>query len=456
MANGNSDITGSEPPALTSSRLPNTGVAESGCWLVKLGDWLFLAWVALIPIMQPHVYVAGRFWLQAADIVFVPAASIYIALLLAGKRKLRLLWSSRYAILYLATLILSACASEDKRQSFLKLPADAYVIIGAIMATSYISSLEALRKTILAWIAGTAVTIIATAAGLFAFYALGLRGLEQNIFLFHSGTLPPGPYPRICALFLDANMFCSYAVASAMIVVAAHEAGWITRGTSRALFWGIALASIPSLSLGLGGLFLAIGLWHWRARRSNAARSAFVGRFAARAGIFAAVGFLLVATISPTPLRTSSVWETLRHPQPSSRVLTWIGAWRTFLAHPLLGRGLDLPAANVRYLAASGDLQELQAAHNTWLGIMAQAGLPGVIAFAAIVLSVTTFGWRSPSSNPMLAALDLAFLGGVLYPFLTVSFENTRHVWLMIGLVAAAHGIQEAGSGRQSRGTTIT
>jgi hypothetical protein len=436
---------------VTSSKLSSAGVTESGFWLVKLGDWLFLAWVALIPVMRPHIYVAGRFWLQAADIVFVPAAFVYIALLLAGKRQLRLTPSSRCAILYLAALTLSACASEDRRQSFLKLPADAYVIIGAVMTASYVSSHEALRKTILAWIAGTAVTIIASAAGVFAFYVGGFRELGQNIFLDHFGTFPPGPYPRIRALFLNANMFCSYAVASTMIVVAAHEAGWISRRTSQALFWGAALASIPSLSPGLGGLFLAIGLWYWRARRFNEARSAFAGRLAAGAGIFVAVGLLLVVTISPTQLVASSVWETLRHPQPSPRDLTWIGAWRTFLAHPLLGRGLDLPAANVRYLTLSGDLQELTDAHNTWLSIMAQAGLLGVIAFAAVVFTlVAHFGWRSPSSNPVLAALDLAFLSGVFYQLLTGSFENTRHVWLMIGLVAGAHAIQEARSAGQS------
>jgi hypothetical protein len=56
-----------------------------------VGEWLFLAWIALIPVMQPwHVRIAGRFWLQIAGFVFVFAALAYIASALAGQRRIRL------------------------------------------------------------------------------------------------------------------------------------------------------------------------------------------------------------------------------------------------------------------------------------------------------------------------------------------------------------------------------
>jgi len=309
---------------LTSS--PPSRVGDGGSWLVKFGDWFFLAWIALIPVMQPfHLRVAGRFWLQAADVVFVPAVLLYIASLLAGKRQLRATSWHCCAILYLTVLVVSAWASEDRRQSFLKLPADAYVVIGALMTAAFVSSLDALRKAILAWLAGAAATIVATAAGV-CLYIAGFRDLKRNTFLFHFGSLPPGPHPRLRALFLDGNMFCSYAIVSTMIVVAAREAGWIGRGTSRVLFWGSAVASILSLSPGLGGLFLAVGLWYWRAKRSTVGRSSIVSRIAAMAGILVSVGFLLVAAISPTPIVKGPLWEALRHPQPSVRVLVWIDA----------------------------------------------------------------------------------------------------------------------------------
>jgi len=88
-------------------------------------------------------------------------------------------------------------------------------------------------------------------------------------------------------------------------------------------------------------------------------------------------------------------------------------------------------------------MQNITDAHNTWLSIMAQAGLPGLVAFAAMVFTLTArFRWRLPSSDPVRAALELALLGGVLYSFFTLSPENTRHVWLIMGLVAGVHHFQ--------------
>jgi O-antigen ligase len=151
-----------------------------------------------------------------------------------------------------------------------------------------------------------------------------------------------------------------------------------------------------------------------------------------------------MAMISPTPLRSHSVWGALRHPEPSARVLTWIDAGKTFLAHPFLGRGLDMPAAHVLYPTASGVVKTMTDAQNTWLSIMAQAGLPGLLAFAAVMFSLTRrFRWFSPRSDPVRAALELALLGGVVYQLLTESFENTRHVWILMGLVSGVQGMED-------------
>ncbi|HLF06056.1 MAG TPA: hypothetical protein VI893_02585, partial [Thermoplasmata archaeon] len=51
-----------------------------------------------------------------------------------------------------------------------------------------------------------------------------------------------------------------------------------------------------------------------------------------------------------------------------------------------------------------------------------------------------------PSNTPhaiMKTALAAAFLGGFLYPSLSGSFENTRHLWVLFGLLAA---VRELGS----------
>jgi O-antigen ligase len=411
-----------------------TPAARANSWQVW-ADWCFLAWVALIPVMQPfHLRVVNRFWLQPADVAFIPAFLLFAFSVLTGKRSFRWTPWAWLALLYLGTLALSACASENRRQSFLKLPIDGYVIVGAILTTGFVSDVEMLRRTLLAWLAGAAATICAIVAGVGLFLA-GYTAQRHNIFLFGFGTLPPGHYPRIRALFLDGNMFCSYAVTSAMIVLAAYEAGWIGRGTLLALFWGCAIGSMLAISPGTGGIFLAVGLWCSRGGK---------GKPLAAAGILAAAAFLAIATISPAPIRYASLWETLRRAEPSVRVLTWTGAWRTFLAHPWLGRGLDLPVAQVNYVTASGSLQRLTDAHNTWLSIMAQDGLPGLIAFCALsLLLLDRMRRRSANRAPLQTALELAFVGGVLYQFPTESLENTRHVWLAMGLLAASGSVRD-------------
>jgi hypothetical protein len=64
---------------------------------------------------------------------------------------------------------------------------------------------------------------------------------------------------------------------------------------------------------------------------------------------------------------------------------------------------------------------------------MAQQGLIGFFAFAWVVFHlVRRFRFRG-----QFACLELALIGGFLYPSLACSLENTRHVWALMGLVAA-------------------
>jgi O-antigen ligase len=156
----------------------------------------------------------------------------------------------------------------------------------------------------------------------------------------------------------------------------------------------------------------------------------------AAAGIAGGIVFLLAVTISPASLPTLA---------PSSRVLTWTGAWHTFLAHPLLGRGLGLEVADVRYLNASGSYELLTDAHNTWLSVMAQDGVVGLAALALVVFTLARRmrmpDFAEPPASIVRRGLELALLGGFLYQTLSGSFENTRHVWVLMGLVDAAQAL---------------
>ena len=200
------------------------------------------------------------------------------------------------------------------------------------------------------WLMGTAITVCAGLLGVALFYA-GLREWPATYFLSSYGSLPPGDYPRILALFANANMLCNYLTVSFMIAAAMHAAGWLRTPVFAALALGIALTAAFSLSPGLGGLALCAALWAWV--RLRAASRLWPARFALAAGVAVAAGFLALTTISPvsqgmpiTPAQPLSGVQV----EPSSRVLAWQTAFETVRQHPLAGLGLGLKVSEVHYL----------------------------------------------------------------------------------------------------------
>jgi O-antigen ligase len=104
--------------------------------------------------------------------------------------------------------------------------------------------------------------------------------------------------------------------------------------------------------------------------------------------------------------------------------------------HPWLGAGLGKPLASVTFVAPSGAVQHLTDAHNVWLSVAGHMGVVGVIALGAVL--VVALGRHRPrlDAAPIPKALMLAFVGTFLYDGLTYSLEDTRHIWLLIGLLA--------------------
>jgi len=399
-------------------------------------EWLFLGWIAFIPVMiRFNLRFLHRYTLPLADLLFVGALAAFLVALLCGARRLRPCAWYLPLLAYAGALILSTLTSEDVRRSAPKLAGDIYLILAAALAINYATSLKYLRRVVFAWLAGTVATILGAASGVILFFS-GVTSLRKNPFLFTFGTLPPGHYPRIRSLFLNANMMCGYTVASVVILIAAREAGWISRAVFRTLLLGAIATAIFSLSPELGGLFLVLALWQSRLQAPGPR-----ARFTAAAGALAAILFFMSVTISPAPLSRTTLMATLLHPEPGQRVLTWIDGWHTFLAHPWTGRGLDANSADVHYVAASGIRYHNTVAHNTWLSIMAQQGLTGLVAFLWVVLHlVRRFRLRGgvfDKTSALRMGLELALIGGFLYPSLTGALENTRHVWALMGLVAA-------------------
>ncbi len=414
-------------------------------WFAQLCEWLFLAWIATLPVMQVfQLRVAHRYTVQIADFLFVGVVVFSLLAIGCGARQ----WISvswHWPLLaYSGALMASTLASGHLHQNILKLVGDLYLVSAAALTVHYVTSIEGLRRTTIAWLAGTTVTAAASVAGVAAFYE-GATSPAKNPFLFQFGGLPPGHYPRIRALFLNANMMCGFAIISTALVVAMRQAGWIPKPIFLPLLTSTIAAAAFSLSPGLGGLFLLWAFW-----RSGVPEERNALRLRRTAGVLAAIAFLAVSTISPPPFR--SLPAAILHLEPSGRLQTWAGAWHSFLRSPWFGIGLEGEAARVRYVPASGAIHVLTDAHNTWLSILAHQGVAGLMAFLWVVLHLALRFQRSMAPGDSMArfrtGLELAMICGFLFPAFTGSYENTRYVWAIMGLVAAAQNLSEGNESR--------
>jgi hypothetical protein len=236
-------------------------------------------------------------------------------------------------------------------------------------------------------------------------------------------------------------MACNYLTVSLMLLIAARRLGWLGRRTFVLLTAGIAVAAATTISPGLGGIFIGVGLWSWLSteRHSPAAMLAL------GAGVAAAALFLVAAAVTPIVNPTAPFLFHFKFLDltlaPSPRMLTWIDSAKIFIAHPLLGSGIGADAAHVSYLDPSGNLQRLTDAHNSFLNIAAQCGLAGLLA----LLAIAGFGLRQlrplqleTAQDVLRVGIAIGFAASFIYEGLTGSFEDARHLWVLFGLMLVA------------------
>jgi O-antigen ligase len=269
---------------------------------------------------------------------------------------------------------------------------------------------------------GTAVTVAGAFAGVLLFYA-GLHDPAVNIALSHYGTLPTGNYPRIKSLFANANMMCNYLNVSLGLALIADRLGWLSPTKARLLLSGTWMAALSTLSPGLGGLFLIRGSW-----ASLFASSRITAKLMLAGGVLVAVLGLIVTLVSPSTLT-----------DPSQRTFIWRSTLTAIGDRPLLGRGAGLETVRVEEPTSSGLLVYGKDPHNIWLSVATQSGLIGLIAFACLVLYVCkrVFPLRAAPTEVSVVrtGLGLALLGALLYQGLSGSFEDARHIWVLMGLI---------------------
>ena len=408
---------------------------------LQISKWLFLLLVVSLPLFRPFYTFLFSKLVLLTDFIFLFAFGFWLIALLRGEIRLKISKFYFFLALYACAVIISTIFSLSPDRSFYSLLGEFYLISLCIMTFNLAQSVHFLKRVTQAWLVGTFLTILASLAGFVLFY-FGWKTQYDNYFLSHFGSLPTGNYPRIHALFANANMMCNFLNVSLMLAVLADKLGWLKKFWGKVLYFGIWFSAFFTLSPGFGGLFLSLGIWLWA--NFNFARRKTFALFACFLGIFLALTFFAVSSVSPD---TPNSEQDFNLPfieqklEPSVRVLIWQDSLESIRQYPFFGKGIGIGVASVKYTTLSGDNQFLSDAHLVWLNISGQLGLFGLAAFASLCVFLL---WRCKFNLAELTeksfihlALSCALIGAFWYQGLTGSFENARHLWILFGMLAS-------------------
>lgn len=416
----------------TSARPPATREKAGHPWLVAL----LCAYIAALPLMSVTPILALWQVLIAADLIFVLLSLPAIVVLVRNRtfrpRMFELLLGG-----YLLAIVLATVFSEDQRASAPRVLKVAYLIAVAFLTRYLLLDRRRLETALSAWLFGAALTATASIGGVVLFYA-GFNEVVSNPFLRHYGSLPPGEYPRVAAFFLNVNMLCNYLLVSTALA----WYRWRTQpGMNRypLLLAALCFAALFTFSTGLGGLVLMLALLLILLPPAEIVLRPASQRIVLAIGVLVAAAALVAASSAP---------QLTGEHQPSMRWLTWHSAWETSAQYPLLGQGPGLAPADVPFQVPSGRIIQFQDAHNVALNVAAQSGAVGVLSLFALLIYVGGGAIRharsaSNSMSDLSTALAIAMAGAWLYHGLTGSWEDTRHLWVLIGLAVAAFSAGE-------------
>jgi O-antigen ligase len=167
-------------------------------------------------------------------------------------------------------------------------------------------------------------------------------------------------------------------------------------------------------------------------------------------GFFVATAFIILPQGDGIRLGPLGVLSSI----PSGRIAAASGALDTILQHPLLGAGVGEPVAHFHHeYAAQGATVHIKdfhlEAHNIYLGLWAQMG---PLAFFGFFFAIGTvcrqllgISKTTTDARHLRAGLFAAVCGQLLYGGLFGGFEDSRHIWMLLGLsITAAISLTDA------------
>jgi O-antigen ligase len=265
-----------------------------------------------------------------------------------------------------------------------------------------------------------------------------------------------GHYGRLAGGIGDANEEAAVLVAAIPLAVALPAVA--SRAWMRPLGWiGVIVCLFGVFAtLSRGGL-LALGV-------VLVCAVLFGGRWRSRAALLL-VGAALCTVAYYAVLTPLAARERVTMTTSSGRLDIWHVGWRMVQAHPLQGVGAgNFQDAAVHYVQAPGLIASANlivdaphVAHNVYLELLADLGIPGLLAFVGVAMFSLLAGLRAARAFERQgdAGLELAArcvvlaLIGFLAADVFLSGEFSKQLWLTFALCAALLGLAHHSGGLQ-------
>ncbi len=395
---------------------------------------MFLLLITTLPFQTILQFRVANTAIQFSDLI-VPVAGL--AWLLDRRRDRA--WPVFYTLLgtFILVMTLSALFSVDPGTSVVKLSGKILLAAIAFLAFNFVRS-EGLEPLVRAWTAAALTVLISCVIGIAAFYA-GFRNPETNLVLHPIfGSLPAGNYPRIEGFSMFPAILCNYLSVSWWLAMIGGATLWVRAGILSMFRPLLILANIFTFTPGLGGFLLSNGIFIGRKLRHP-----ILGHLAMSASVLGALVVLAASMLSLFAFTPNGVQMPILNGEfiASHRVAAWGSALETFSRHPIFGVGIGMPTSSAVYMDPNGNRQLLADAHNTCINVLAESGVLGFLAFFAIVFwsgcqLIRTAGVDRKKSLIRLC-LGLAMVDAFFFQGLTGSYEDQRHIWALLGFVAA-------------------
>lgn len=420
---------------------PEFSAQDSSDSVLSFDFWLkslFSLLIFSLAFLQPAIFFYG-YRVPYTDFIFLAVFGLWVVSLALGKTRFRFDKFFFLLLFYLAAMTVSLATAPVSVKNYAKLAGEIYLLALPVLTFNLIRTESDLKRVFYAWLAGTGVCLAVGFLTIFLFYF----DRENSLLVYtnyYFGAVPVGNYPRVNSTFNTPSMLCNYLTVGLSMVFLGEKRNWLSVYAFHFFYFSILLIAVFTISSSLGGILFSLGIWFWLLfirRRTFFARLCLIGG-AAAAVLFFFINFVALEYHQTAPYGfTLPILEKTVYPSP--RFMIWSESLNTFVQNFWFGAGLGNDPCRVKFQNTDGSFAILNDAHNVFLSIAAQTGIFGLSAIAAIIAyliyKIFPLKFTGKQADVFRLSFGLAFFSAFVCQGLVGSFEDARHLWILIGLL---------------------